>query len=278
METLQWLQLRLPAPAFDALKFSNGLILLFVLLVPLERLFALHPQRTLRPGFATDLGWYFVSSLLPGRLLWLPLLALAWAAPHLTPTAWQVAVGALPGWARLVAGLVVAELGAYWGHRWMHAVPLLWRFHALHHSAEQMDWLVNTRAHPLDLVFTRLCGLLPLYLLGLVRTGGDAVDSTPLLVTLVASTWGYLIHANLRWRFGACEHVLATPAFHHQHHARLAAGNRGHGNYAAMLPLMDHLFGTWRAAEPAGPAHYGTDEPVPPILIDQLMAPFMGGA
>ena len=271
METLQWLQQHLPQPAFDALKFTNGLILLFVLLVPLERLFAQRPQRVLRPGFATDVGWYFVSSLLPGRLLWLPLLALAWLAPQLTPAAWQTAVGALPGWARLAAGLVVAELGAYWGHRWMHAVPLLWRFHALHHSAEQMDWLVNTRAHPVDLVFTRLCSLLPLYALGLAQPAAGRVDWLPLLVTLLAACWGYFVHANLRWRFGALEHVVATPAFHHRHHANEGA-SRGHANYAPTMPWVDRLFGTYRVG--GWPAAYGIDQPMAPTLAGQLLQPF----
>ena len=274
METLQWLQLRLPAPAFDALKFSNGLILLFVLLVPLERLFAQRPQRVLRPGFATDLGWYFVSSLLPGRLLWLPLLALAWAAPHLTPTAWQVAVGALPGWARLVAGLVVAELGAYWGHRWMHAVPLLWRFHALHHSAEQMDWLVNTRAHPLDMAFQRFCGLAPTYVLGLSQPTAGSVDWAPLLLVVIGTGWGFFVHANLNWRLGWLERVISSPGFHHWHHSGGGPAEIDK-NFAAMLPAIDLVFGTFYLPKHRWPAAYGTQNPVSSHLIGQLIDPLL---
>lgn len=55
----------------------------------------------------------------------------------------------------VILAIVVGEVGAYWGHRWSHEIPWLWRFHAIHHSAEEMDWLVNTRAHPLDMFFGR---------------------------------------------------------------------------------------------------------------------------
>jgi sterol desaturase/sphingolipid hydroxylase (fatty acid hydroxylase superfamily) len=267
----------LPPLLADSIRYSNGLLLLAAVFLPLERLFARQTQPIGRAGWRTDVGYYFLTSLLAPRLVLAALALLLLVLHRLAPAGLFPQLAELPTAPRFALALLVAETGFYWGHRAMHAHPWLWRFHAVHHSAEQMDWLVNTRAHPLDLVFTRLCGLLPLYLLGLVRTGSEVVDATPLLVTLLASTWGYLIHANLRWRFGICEHVLATPAFHHQHHARLADGDREHGNYAAMLPLMDHVFGTWRTPEPAGPARYGTDEPVPPHLIDQLMAPFMGG-
>jgi sterol desaturase/sphingolipid hydroxylase (fatty acid hydroxylase superfamily) len=276
MEFLRHLQATWPPWALDLVKVGNGLLLLVLLFVPLERLFALRPKALLREGWRTDVVYYFITSLLPPRLVVLPVAALlwalhAWAPQGLLPGAaqWPVAV-------RLPLALAVAEVGFYWGHRWMHASAWLWRFHAVHHSAPEMDWLVNSRAHPLDLVLTRLCGLLPLYLLGLAQPGAAQIDWVPLLVTLIASVWGYVIHANLRWRFGVLEHVIATPAFHHWHHARLEGAARHHGNYAAMLPLMDRVFGTWRRPGNAWPARYGTAEPVPRALLDQLLAPFMG--
>ncbi len=271
----------LPPLAADAVRYANGLILLAVLLVPLERVAALRRQPVRRPGLRTDIGWYFLTSLLPGRLLALPLAALAWLAPHVMPAALLAATGALPDGLRLALALVVAECGSYAAHRWLHRSAWGWRVHAIHHSARQMDWLVNTRAHPLDLLAMRGAGYLPLYLLGLARPGGAQVDWVPLAALLLASGWGYLIHANVRWRFGWLAHVVATPAFHHAHHAlRPASADHRHGNYAALLPVLDRVFGTLRREAPESandrwPAAYGIDEPMPPDLAGQLLWPWM---
>ncbi len=275
LETLRQWQINLPPLAFDAFRFGNGLLLLALLFIPLERRFALHPKPALRAGWATDVGYYFLTSLLPGRLLVLPVAALLWALQAVAPQGLLPGVADWPLWLRFGVALLVAELGFYWAHRWLHAVPWLWRFHALHHSATQMDWLVNSRAHPVDLVFMRLCGLLPLYLLGLAQPARAEVDWVPLLVTLVGSMWGYLIHANVRWRLGWLSQVLSTPAFHHWHHQYLDGDNHRHGNFAPFLPLLDRLFGTYRAPKGAWPQRYGTDEPALPTMLDQLLAPFM---
>ena len=278
------LQTALPAWAFDAVKFTNGLLLLVVLFVPLERLFALRPQRALRLAWGTDIAYYFITSLLPSKLIIATVALLLWLMHGFAPQGLFPGLAELPTALRFALALLVAELGFYWGHRAMHANGWLWRFHAVHHSAPTLDWLVNTRAHPVDLVITRLCGYLPLYVLGLAQPTGETLDWVPLLITLLASTWGYVLHANLRWPLAWLGRVVATPRFHHWHHAHHAhhahpgTGGTQHSNYAATLPLMDLIFGTYLQDSGAWPERYGTDEPVPPALLDQLMSPFMGGA
>ena len=277
MEILRAIQAALPAWAFEVFKLGNGLLLLLLIFVPLERL---APARA--PGrrrWSADILYYFLNSLLPPKLIVLAVVLVVWAMRAGLPHGLFPALADLPQWTRFVLALLVAEIGFYWGHRWMHASSRLWKFHALHHSASDMTWLVNTRAHPVDLTLTRLCGLLPLYVLGISRLDGATVDTLPLLVALVMNLWGYLIHANVRFNLRPLQSLIATPAFHHWHHecvAGDAAGSgHGHSNFAAMLPLLDRLFGTYREAGTARPQRFGTDTPVPDAVVDQVMAPFM---
>ena len=273
METLQQLPPHLLTFAVDVFRLSIWLLVLMVVFVPLEKLFAVHPQKVFRKSFAVDLGYYFLNSLVPKMLLVAPMALLAWGLHYVVPGGLRSAAAGMPLGARLAAALVAGEFGFYWGHRWTHEIPLLWRFHSIHHSAEEMDWLVNTRAHPLDIVFARLCGFVPMYALGLAQPMmGKTVDVVPLLTLLVAMLWGFFIHANLRWRFGWLGLVIATPAFHHWHHTNDEHVDK---NYASMLPIMDKLFGTWYMPKKQWPPEYGIKTPVAPGLAAQLLQPFL---
>ncbi len=254
--------------AIDVLRLTLWLVILAAVFVPLERLFALREARVWRNQSGVDIGYYFLSSLLPAALLALPMALLATALRQALPASAMTWSDAMPVWARWSLALVVAELGTYWGHRWSHEIPLLWRFHAVHHSAEHMDWLVNTRAHPVDMVFVRLCGLLPVYALGLVQVSTGKTESVA--IALATTFWGFAVHANVRWRFGWLEQLIATPAFHHWHHTRNEHIDR---NYATMFPWMDRLFGTLHLSQ-QWPREYGTDTPIAGSLPRQIIDPF----
>ncbi len=258
--------------AVDIARLGLWLVILAVVFVPLERLFALRTERLWRRETGVDLAYYFLNNLVPTLILALPVAALTWGLTRLMPDAVLHWSAALPVWARYVCAIIVVEIGTYWGHRWSHEIPFLWRFHAVHHSAEHMDWLVNSRAHPLDMVFGRFCGLVPLYVLGLAQTrsAGPAVDLLPLIVTFTTTFFGFFVHINARWRFGPLEHVIATPAFHHWHHVRDEHTNK---NYATMLPILDRLFGTLYLPAKAWPKAYGIDTAMPRDLTGQLLEP-----
>jgi sterol desaturase/sphingolipid hydroxylase (fatty acid hydroxylase superfamily) len=260
--------------AVDFLRLCVWLILLLVIFVPLEKLAALHPRRVFRKAFSTDLAYYFVTSLLPKMVLVLPLTLAASASHALAPGGLYRFTATLPFGVRLMAGLLVGEVGYYWGHRLTHQIPFLWRFHAIHHSAEEIDWLVNTRAHPVDFVFTRLCGLVPMYVLGLAQPMGTSLDLVPVIVTLLGTLWGFFIHANIRWRFGWLEWLVALPAFHHWHHAN--NGPERSQNYASMFPFLDGCFGTLVLPAKDWPERYGIDSAMAPGLAGQLLEPLMG--
>ena len=250
-------------------RIAIWLAILIAVFVPLEHFFAVRPAKLFHKGWTTNLGWYFANSLVPIFLLGPPIALVAAVIHALLPASVTGAGAGLPLWARMVAAMIVGEIGFYWGHRWSHEIPLLWRFHAVHHSAEHVNFLVNTRAHPVDMVFTRLCGLTLLYATGLASPVGPNPTLVPALVLFIGALWSFFIHANLKWRLGPLEEVLSSPAFHHWHHTR--DDHRDH-NYSAMLPVMDRVFGTFYLPR-EWPAAYGTDTPVPDGLIGQLLDP-----
>jgi sterol desaturase/sphingolipid hydroxylase (fatty acid hydroxylase superfamily) len=249
---------------------AASLALMIALFAPLEHFFSVRPSRFLHAGWSTNLGWYFLNGLVTVFVLGPPTALVAWGVHAVLPAAVTNAAAALPFWPRAAAAMVVGEIGFYWGHRLSHEIPWLWRFHAVHHSATHVNFLINTRAHPVDIVFTRLCGLVLLYATGLTSTVGPNPTLLPALVLFVGSLWSFFIHANLRVRLGPFEELLATPAFHHWHHT--LEDHKDH-NYASMLPFMDRVFGTFYLPK-TWPAAYGTSTPMPDALTGQLLEPF----
>lgn len=150
----------------DSEAFEDRL-LLCAIFVPLERLVGIRRQAIFRREFFTDVGWYAINSILVGVIVGGPIVLIGGAVHQLIP--WRVlhAIAELPSGVRLILALVVGEIGFYWGHRLTHKIPLLWRFHSVHHSTREIDFLTNTRAHPVDMVFPRVCGFIPIIALGL---------------------------------------------------------------------------------------------------------------
>ena len=261
--------MHLPPLIVDIARLTAWLVLLALVFAPLERLFTLKKRAGGRAILA-DLGYFYMNGLLPAVMIAGPMALVAALVRAATPFEYRVAIASLPLWAIIVIGLLVAELGSYFAHRWCHKSKYLWQFHAIHHTPEHLDWLVNTRAHPVDIVVTRLGGLVPLYLLGL-DGGGSHGGMVPVIITLIGTVWSFVVHANVRWRFGWIEQLIATPAFHHWHHTK--DEHRDH-NFAATLPIVDRLFGTLHLPDHWPPA-YGIDVPVKPTFNDELVRPFL---
>ena len=215
--------------------YIKALLLAAVVFIPFEQVAGAQPaQRILRRGLATDALTGFMNGLLLYGVLLAVLTGLdalaAISVPHL-----RVWVEMRPFWAQAVLAVAVGDLGIYGIHRLSHTVPWLWRFHAIHHSAEEMDWLVAARNHPVDLLLFRVASLGPLVVLH--------VTPAALGVFVVVIGWqSWLAHANVRLQYGPLRCVLVSPEFHHWHHsAEREAHNR---NYAALLACWDVLFGT----------------------------------
>ena len=217
-----------------------------------------------------NVGPSFLTGLLPSLILAPPVSLAVLMIHHFIPGGVLAAIAAWPIWLKACATMMVGETAYYWAHRLSHQIPFLWRFHAVHHSAEQLDFLVNTRIHPVDLVWSRMVMLTPIFALGLANPlhFGDGLIATTVLLS--GSMWGYFIHSNVRWRLGPIEWLLTTPAFHHWHHTN--DRKRRDCNYASMFPWLDRVFGTHHLPD-AWPEHYGIDEPMPDSLAGQFIHP-----
>lgn len=241
------------------------LVLLVAIFVPLERLFSVNRQSTMRPHILADLGYFFLTGLIPTFLLAFPLSAVGAVARQILPDGYYLWVAMLPIWAQIGLAMLVGEFGFYWGHRIMHQVPWLWRFHAIHHEPVRMDWLVNSRAHPIDIIFTRMCGLTLVGIAGFGAPGSGSGSIVPVLVLIIGTFWGFFIHSNLRVGLGWFEQFVSSPRFHHWHHSRIDHVNR---NYASTLTFYDRIFGSYHLPRDAWPPSYGiAAENRPEILI-----------
>ena len=116
-----------------------------------------------------DLGFYFISGFVPHLLLAVPLSIAAYVAFFISSRGACMLPrlpSALCGYARCPR-LSSAISAFYWGHRWAPEIPFMWRFHSIHHAPEDVYFLVARAAAPSTTCSIRLCGLIPIYLLGL---------------------------------------------------------------------------------------------------------------
>lgn len=194
--------------------------------------------RRCRREAGTNLGLVAVNYILLAPIMAVPVFAVREAMP--VPAGLEVAWAQLPEALLLALALLLIELAAYWRHRFEHQ-PGVWRFHATHHSDEELHWLSVLRKHPVSKFIELLVDTLPVVLLGLPAW-------TIVGAQVIRSWWGYFIHADVPWTLGPAGRWLISPAAHRLHHIRdeTLMGS----NYGNMLALWDRLFGTWRDPAP----------------------------
>jgi sterol desaturase/sphingolipid hydroxylase (fatty acid hydroxylase superfamily) len=246
--------------------FLINIALLGILFIPLERMFAKRTdQPVFRMAWREDLFYFLVNSLLVQSLTYLSLTP---ATTLVANTDWGTLrsfMASQPLWLQFIEIVVVTDLTQYWVHRVFHRIPALWRFHAVHHSAQKMDWLAGSRMHVVEIVCLRGCTIIPMYALGFHEWALKAY----ILYIYLHSTF---IHANVRFEFGWLKHILATPQFHHWHHG--IEKEAVDVNFAATLPWLDRLFGTYHLPD-RWPSGYGVGgHPVPDGYLKQLAYPF----
>lgn len=175
-------------------------------------------------------------------------------------------VGTLPLVLAVPQLLLAADFTQYWVHRMFHAAPLLWPFRAIHHSIEEMAWLAGSRLHLVDVIVTRGLTYVPFFVLGFSR------EALAIYLFIVAAQATF-IHANVRWELRPLRRAVATPAFHHRHHA--AERDAIDKNFAVHTPTWDVLVGTYYLPDrwPSACGLHPTRD-VPSRRLPQLLYPF----
>jgi sterol desaturase/sphingolipid hydroxylase (fatty acid hydroxylase superfamily) len=246
---------------------AKALLIAALVFIPFERLAPMHrDQRLFRRGSATDIFTGFINGLVLYAVLLIALGAIdAYAAAGVPQV--RLWVVTRPMVIQVVLGMAVGDLGVYGIHRLMHTVPWLWRFHAVHHSAEEMDWLVGFRFHAVDLLLVRLATVAPIV----------ALNVAPEALAICVAIFGWqswLVHANVRIPYGPLRWLVVSPEFHHWHHS--AEREAFDTNYASVFAWWDVLFRTVHLPRGRQPLRYGVEERVPAGYVDRFVYGFRG--
>jgi sterol desaturase/sphingolipid hydroxylase (fatty acid hydroxylase superfamily) len=171
----------------------------------------------------------------------------------------------LPLVAQMVIFLIGEDIILYVTHRFFHR-ERMWKYHAVHHSSEELEWISAARFHPVNLFLGSVLADVVMLVAGI--SPNVFVVLGPLTIAHSA-----FVHANLDWTLGPFKYVIAGPVFHRWHHT--AADRGGEKNFAATFPVLDLMFGTFYM--PAGelPDNYGiADRQFPQTFPGQLAHPY----
>ncbi|MCB1690331.1 MAG: sterol desaturase family protein [Halioglobus sp.] len=243
------------------------LTIIATLFINIEMFFRLKKdQGVLRPGWQVDLTHYVANHIFNGAIVFLLFLPAQWLAAQISLGELRHTVSGLPLFVQVPLIMLVTDIAQYWVHRAFHRVPLLWRFHRIHHSVEQMDWLAGSRLHIVDVLLTRSISLMPMVVLGF---SNEAINFYLPILALQS----VFIHCNLEFEFRWLDKILTTPHYHHWHHTR--DENCIDRNFAISLPLLDLLFGTYYCPKGKWPREYGlVGKSIKGGYLAHLMAPF----
>jgi sterol desaturase/sphingolipid hydroxylase (fatty acid hydroxylase superfamily) len=239
-----------------------------LMFAPIERLFPHNPdQRLFRNEWREDLFYFLLSSMLVQLITFLALAPSSYVNGH---WGWldgvRTTISQLPWLVQFALAMLLTDLAQYWFHRLFHRIPFLWGFHAVHHSAQTMDWLAGARMHFVEIILLRGITSLPLLTLGFLPSVMQAYVG---MVYVYAS----LVHANIGGNLNWLGKWLVIPRFHHWHHAIEAEGVDK--NFAIHFPFLDRLFGTYYLPDDKWPTGYGVPEAVPKGYLAQMQYPFV---
>ena len=211
---------------------ASAFVLALLLAVALQRL---SPHARLRGSWTVNGGLWLVNGVVLGLICGACAFTVAdWAADRRLGF---FNVVSTPWWMTGVVTIAALDLTSYWWHRANHRVPVLWRFHQVHHSDPTFTTSTGVRFHPGELLLS-----VPIRLAAVVLLGAPA---TVVLAFEIVFTFANLIEhgdINLRGERGLSR-VFVTPALHRRHHTR--QGRERDTNFGTILSGWDRLFGSF---------------------------------
>jgi len=217
-------------------------------------------QPLFRRDLVDDVLYFLAGLLIYGQIT-------GWIYAHVHAPAMVLVIGRWPLWVQIGVVLVVYDALQYVLHRCLHE-DRFWPYHAVHHSAEEIDVMTGFRNHPVN--FLAEVGLPTMALLLLGFSPAAFIALAPFNFAMAC-----LAHANLSWTFGPFRYVIVSPMFHRWHHA-IVEGSQSR-NYAPNFPVWDLMFGTFHMPVGETPKAYGAPQ-VPPHFLQQIAYPFLKSA
>jgi sterol desaturase/sphingolipid hydroxylase (fatty acid hydroxylase superfamily) len=258
-------------------KITSLVIAFFVLSLifsVLESLFAANKdQKRIRSGYRTDLIYWFCTPIIFKGITIISIAVAFGIIFHTPPALLKEALEHrdtwitthLPPGAQMILMLIVGDFVGYWTHRWFHG-RRLWKFHAVHHCSEELDWLSSVRLHPVNETLSKLIQALALLALGFSPKG--VAVYVPFL-----TFYAILVHANVTWDFGWLGQLITSPRFHRWHHTSQEEGLDK--NFAGLFPWIDRIFGTYYMPKEKMPEKFGLyGEKIPEGFWGQMIYPF----
>ena len=243
------------------------LLLMVIIFAPIELVFPKNKEQSkFHPEWRTDLIYFTISHLFIqffGVITRKPAVLLFGEMDLNGIHQW---IQSLPFAVELLLALFISDFFQYWTHRIFHSNVFLWRFHAIHHSTENMDWLAGSRTHFVDIFVTRSMSFIPIYLLGFSSLAFN-------VFVIILAIHAVFIHANTNLRFGFLKYVITTPQYHHWHHCD---DPKFYGkNFAVLFPILDMMFKTYHLPGDVWPKGTGLqDASFPKGYINQTIYPF----
>ncbi len=180
-------------------------------------------------------------------------------------------IQSLPFIIQIFLALLLIDLKVYSRHRFTH--NFMWRVHAVHHSAEDINWLTGWRLHPAEILADILITIPLLHILGF---GGSGIATA----SFIFFVFNFFTHLNINLEYkGLLRYLVGSPNFHRWHHAKFEkdAFNK---NFSVIFPFIDWIFGSFYHPQGQLPKEYGIYQRPNEIQVNQslwgyLSYPFM---